>query len=234
VADSLTEGPQTFKVIISETANGTSVATSDAITINDTSQAATVGFNTSVLNGEGWQIYSIDGPSAAEFGLNRNGTYYLTLYYNNGYASPADAAAGTNHTGGNGSGDTVVTGDWISPKTSTVGDAYWIKFTGQRNLDGSGAFIAGYDSNSTQIANYHELDGQPITTMTPFDSGWLQLSSLKVIYIQSGTDSAAKLQSLTVQIATDSSGTNVVSTTNIGTFVVSTYTTPAGGGGQEP
>jgi hypothetical protein len=173
-------------------------------------------------------MYSTDATSAAEFGLNRDGTYYLTLYYTDFYADTTG-----NHPGNEPGGKTVLTGDWITSKTSTIGDSYWIKFTGQRNLDGSGAFIAGYNSNSTQIANYHELDGLPSTTMISFDSGWLQLSSLKVIYIQSGVDSAAKLENLTVQFATDSSGSNIVSTTNIGIFVVSAYQTPVNGGGGQ-
>jgi len=189
------------------------------------------GFSGAFDNGN-WFINSLggDSPSSADvaFFVRRNGTFGLMINFSVNYVNPT----GTTYTTGLGSPYYVIEGDWTSPKSSTIGDSYWVRFSGEQNLKATNAFINGYESSSGDYVN-PLLYGPVINdARTPFNSGWLSLSSNKGIYQSNGGDfygASAKLFNLKIEIASDAAGTTILSTTNVGTFNLGT-SSPGGGG----
>ena len=132
---------------------------------------------------------------------------------------------------------TVVSGDWISPKSSTVGDSYWVRFTGiyTSNL----GWFSGYNYDASITS---EASPQISTRATPktdelFDSGWIRLNVDRAISLNSGGDSmgsyafvggafAGPRSPIRLRIASDSSGANVLCDTLLGEFTVATTYVP--------
>jgi hypothetical protein len=135
----------------------------------------------------------------------------------------------------------IVRGDWISPKSSTVGDSYWVRFTGiyTSNLGWFSGY--NYDGSITAEASPQISTRATPKTDEPFDSGWIRLNVDRAISINSGGDSygsyafvggdyyANPRRPIRLRIASDSNGSNVVSDTYLGEFAVSTNAT---GGGE--
>lgn len=76
-------------------------------------------------------------------------------------------------------------GNWATPTTAGVGASYWIRFT--RTF-----FSIGFNDSST-----------PTT-------GWLQLNSSRSISVNNGGTSASASATYTIEIATDSAGSNII------------------------
>ena len=133
---------------------------------------------------------------------------------------------------------TVVSGDWISPKSSTVGDSYWVRFTGiyTSNL----GWLSGYNYDPSITAEASPQISTRATPKTdePFDSGWIQLNVDRAISLNSGGDSGGSYafvggdyyanprRPIRLRIASDSNGSNVVSDTYLGEFTVATTYVP--------
>ena len=82
-------------------------------------------------------------------------------------------------------------GNWGSPTTVGIGNNYWIRFTPT------------------------SIDKTPVnSTMNPTSTtGWLALSSNRYIEVTAGSGSGHSKVTWTIEIASNSSGTNIVSTT---------------------
>jgi hypothetical protein len=230
VADNVTDGSKTFKIIISETNNGTSVVTSSALTINDTSQAPPpVTVNPNLANLEGTWFTNTASTSAPPLAIgtiyfNRNGSYSLVIYGDQ-YVIPV----GTSYVNGPYANATVASGAWTSTASSTVGDNFWVRFRGTYNVDNPGARIDGYD-NSSGVAS--PLIRQSAAGNFNFNSGWLSLGSDRAISINSGGDASGgegRIFNMTIEISSNSSGSNIVSTTSNIAITAATY---YGGGGD--
>jgi len=130
----------------------------------------------------------------------------------------------------------ITSGDWISPKSSIVGDSYWVRFTGiyTSNL----GWLSGYNYDGSITAEASPQISTRATPKTdePFDSGWIRLNVDRAISINSGGDSFGSYafiggpyygprSPMRLQIASDSNGSNVVSDTYLGEFSVSTNST---------
>lgn len=114
---------------------------------------------------------------------------FSTIGVSNTTASPTSATAGfefrrdgTLYSYVNPGAGYTLLGDWVTPKHSTVGDGYWIRVTAT-----AGAF-----------------------TTSP-GAGWLQLSTARY-WDEQATVIGPQETTFTVEIATDSGGTNVVFT----------------------
>ncbi len=80
-----------------------------------------------------------------------------------------------------------VNGNWATPTTTGIGSSYWIRFT--RTF-----FSGGFGNSATG------------------STGWLQLTSGQGIEVyNSGTDSSVSAD-YTIEISTNSSGTNIIAT----------------------
>jgi hypothetical protein len=131
----------------------------------------------------------------------------------------------------------VVSSDWISPKSSTVGDSYWVRFTGIYTTDLGWLSGYNYDGSITAEASPQISTRVQSKTNEPFDSGWLQLNVDRAISINSGGDSmgsyafvggafAGPRSPIRLRIASDASGANVLCDTLLGEFAVSTTYVP--------
>ena len=86
----------------------------------------------------------------------------------------------------------TVTGNWATPTTVGKGSLYWVKFTRT-------AFVA--------------LTGDASATA---NTGWLQLSSTRTVFCEAGLGGGGGTADITyrIEIASDSGGSTIVSTTN--------------------
>ena len=80
----------------------------------------------------------------------------------------------------------LVDGSWATPTTAGIGSGYWVRWTR--------TFFSGGSGNSASAS-----------------SGWQQLSSARTITVSTGGTAICQAD-YTLEIATDSSGTNVVAT----------------------
>lgn len=95
-----------------------------------------------------------------------------------------------------GSSGTLASGEWITPAIANIGTNYWVRY---------------------------ELDSQSTTgSATSFSytstTGWLQLNAPRTATVSvqgANLVDASQTASYTVKIATDSSGTNIVSTSTV-------------------
>lgn len=118
-----------------------------------------------------------------------------------------------------------VSGDWVSPKSSTVGNSYYVKFTGTRSLI-RGGYINGYNwiSVSGGSAASPVITGGSTGDFGPtaFDSGWFQLNSDRGMTITNdlGTvgSTGGKLEGLRLKIATSATDSAIISNTLLGDF----------------
>jgi hypothetical protein len=83
-------------------------------------------------------------------------------------------------------------GNWASPTTTGIGSSYWIRVT--RTFFSGGLFNSATGS-----------------------TGWLQLSSAQIITVTTGGYDGSGAD-YTVQIATDSGGSNIVATASLSMF----------------
>jgi hypothetical protein len=86
----------------------------------------------------------------------------------------------------------IVTGNWGTPTTTNIGSLYWVKFT--RVI-------------TTAVIG----DANALAT-----TGWMQLSSTRTLYVEAGLSGNGGTADATyrIEIASDSAGTTIVSTTN--------------------
>lgn len=87
------------------------------------------------------------------------------------------------------SAGTTTIGNWFTPTTTGIGNSYWVRFV----------------LNSTS--------GSSTNTSWTTTTGWLQLSSQRSCFVSaftSGPSNRSRTANYTVQIATDSGGTNIV------------------------
>ena len=80
----------------------------------------------------------------------------------------------------------LASGNWGTPTTAGIGSSYWVRFTRTQN-----AFAPGVASPST---------------------GWLQLSSNQYVYVYNPASGGIATGIYTVEISTNSGGTNIVAT----------------------
>jgi hypothetical protein len=148
-----------------------------------------------------------------------------------------DWTTGTTYPVGTGPSQTI--GDWVSPKSSTVGDSYWVRFTGlvTTNL----GWLSGYNFDPSITSEASPIiypRANPVTNAS-FDSGWISLSSDRAISINSGGDPFGSYafvggefigprSPIRLRIASDASGTNVLCDTLLGEYGAST-SYPGGG-----
>jgi hypothetical protein len=83
-------------------------------------------------------------------------------------------------------------GNWATPTTTGIGSSYWIRFT--RTF-----FSGGFGNSATNT------------------TGWQQLSTARIITVTTGGIVGSQ-GDYTVQIATDSGGSNIVATASLGMF----------------
>ena len=92
----------------------------------------------------------------------------------------------------------VGTGNWATPTTTGIGSSYWIRFT--RTF-----FSGGFGNSATGT------------------TGWLQLNSGEGVQVyNSGNDSSVSAD-YTIEISTNSSGTNIIATASLITLVALLY-----------
>jgi hypothetical protein len=160
------------------------------------------------------------------------------------YSIPAsgDTKPDANNLVGQGTGALNESGLWFNSITPGIGNNYWVRFSGHAFVSGVDFF--GYDAASpTNITNRSGPSAN-----VPFNSGWLSLSAERTVQIQDpgGTPLASGTQvfgaayglynpflatwtgSATVEIATDSGGTNIVQTTKFGIYLRYRATYPTG------
>ena len=90
-------------------------------------------------------------------------------------------------------------GNWATPTTAGIGSNYYIRFT---RTFFSGAFGGN--------------------TATP-STGWLQLNSGEGIQVYNGSGNASVSAEYTIEIATDSGGSNIIATASLITLVALAY-----------
>jgi hypothetical protein len=132
----------------------------------------------------------------------------------------------------NGSGALSKSGLWFNSITPGIGNNYWVRFSGH-------AFVSGVDFfgyNAASPTNITNRSGP--SANVPFNSGWLSLSAERTVQIQDGGATigsgstvfgaayglfnpslATWTGSATMEIATDSGGTNIVQTTKFGIYL---------------
>lgn len=85
-------------------------------------------------------------------------------------------------------------GDWATPTTAGVGSSYWIRFT--RTF-----FSAGFGATATA------------------STGWLQLNAGQGVQVYNSSAQASVSADYTIEIATDSGGSNIIATASLVTLV---------------
>ena len=138
----------------------------------------------------------------------------------------------------NGSGALSKSGLWFNSITTGIGNNYWVRFSGHAFVAGTDLF--GYNASSpSNITNRSAASAN-----MAFNSGWLSLSTERTVQILSsglidadafGTAygpfnpyTATWSGSATMEIAADSSGTNIVQTSNFGLYLDYEYTYSGG------
>jgi len=237
-ADALTEpGTETFTITIY--AGMSPVLTSNSITINDTSQTPAATTTTaaprivpSTLPGFGlWLGIGSFSGCGWNFRIFKNGTYEMEMWSYDFSDTYTDWTTGTTYSVG--TGPSQKTGDWISPKSSSVGDSYWVRFTGICTTDLGWFSGYNYDPSITSEASPQIYTRSSPATNASFDSGWISLSSDRAISINSGGDSlgsyalvggqyAGPRSPIRLRIASDASGANVLCDTLLGEYGAST------------
>jgi hypothetical protein len=153
--------------------------------------------------------------------------------------SSGDTTPNTGNIVSNGSGALIKSGLWFNSITPGIGNNYWVRFSGNVFVT-SGVDLFGYDAASpTNITN----SSGP--TNTTFNSGWVSLSSERTVQIQDPTSAAGGggfgtayglynpfqatySGSATMEIATDSGGSNIVQTTKFGLYLSYRFTYSGG------
>jgi hypothetical protein len=152
--------------------------------------------------------------------------------------STGDTKPDANNLVSNGSGALSKSGLWFNSITPGIGNNYWVRFSG--NAFVSGVDFFGYDAASpTNITNRSGPSAN-----VPFNSGWISLSAERTVQIQDGGSSgsgafgaayglynpfqATYSGSATMEIATDSGGSNIVQTTKFGLYLSYRFTYSGG------
>jgi hypothetical protein len=86
-----------------------------------------------------------------------------------------------------------VDGNWATPTTTGIGSSYWIRFT--RTF-----FSGGFGNSATG------------------STGWLQLTSGQGIQVFNGGNDSLVTADYTIEISTNSSGTNIIATASLVTL----------------
>jgi hypothetical protein len=152
--------------------------------------------------------------------FNRDGTYAFIIYGEQ-YVTPP----GTSYNLGPYLNTTLVSGQWIPTSIPTIGDNYWIRFSGRYNIDAPGARIDGYNVVGGVAS---PLIQQTATGNRNFNSGWLKLDSDRAIAINSGGDAnggEGRLLDMKIEISSDVAGTTVLSTTSGVNIIAGTFYT---------
>jgi hypothetical protein len=154
------------------------------ITMNDSDVRSLAGVGGS---GTTWGMASLYGKSATTISLAALvGVYGLAYPGNTAYAEYIFNSNGTIQTGTS-DGGIQGSGNWATPTTAGIGSSYWIRFT----QTGS--------------------SGGPITDTGNARGVWIQITPVLSFGI-SVTANGAFYKQYTVQIATDSGGSNIVAT----------------------
>jgi hypothetical protein len=135
---------------------------------------------------------------------------------------------------------TIVASAWISPTSPTVGDSYWVRFTGIYTTFIGWLSGYHYDGSITSEALPQISTSVQSKTDESFDSGWLQLNVDRAISLNSGGNSggsyafvggayAGPRSPIRLRIASDSAGANVLCDTLLGEFTVATTYVPVSG-----
>lgn len=124
--------------------------------------------------------------------LSYNNSTYASTQLVDGYAGMQlnYYSDGTYNIYDENTGADELTGNWATPTTANIGTNYWVRFT---------------KTGGTTAA-----DGSATAT-----TGWLQLSSIRTISVTQfnpTTSTRATTGSYTVELSTNSSGTNIVAT----------------------
>jgi hypothetical protein len=152
--------------------------------MNDSALRALAGVGGS---GTTWGMNSLYGKSAVTISLAPLvGVYGLAYPGNTAYAEYIFNSNGTIQTGTS-DGGIQGSGNWATPTTTSIGSSYWIRFT----QTGS--------------------SGGPITDTGNARGVWIQITPVLSFGI-SVTANGAFYKQYTVQIATDSGGSNIVAT----------------------
>ena len=152
------------------------------VSMNDSNVRTLAGVSST--SGSTWSMNSLYGKSAITISLSSLSGVYGTAASGTAYAEITFYTDGSvGYAASDGSGSQP---NWASPTTSGIGSSYWIKFT--------------------QTASYS------VTTETGSSRGvWIQMSSNRTFGV-SRTLTGAGGRTYTVQIATDSGGSNIVAT----------------------
>ena len=87
-------------------------------------------------------------------------------------------------------------GNWATPTTTSIGAGYWIRFTR--------TFFSGGAGNSATAS-----------------TGWLQLNTTQGIFVSRTSGFGVTTADFTIEIATDSGGSNIVATASLITLTAS-------------
>lgn len=152
------------------------------VSMNDSNVRSLAGVSST--SGSSWSMSSLYGKSAITISLSSLSGVYGTAESGTAYAEITFYTDGSvGYAASDGSGSQP---NWASPTTTGIGSSYWIKLT--------------------QTASYST------TTETGSSRGvWLQISS-NLTFGVSRTLTGAGGRTYTVQIATDSGGSNIVAT----------------------
>jgi hypothetical protein len=200
-----------------------------SVTNTDGSNYGYITLQLDVLSNGQWQAYS-----GAQYGVPQTANW---ARFSVG-ASPTTGTPVESSTGGLGKA-----GLWASAVSSGIGANYWVRFTGYFFNAGSDTY--GYSLSSPGLLT--DRAGGP-SYNAAFNSGWLSLATDRTIQIKvantggGGGSSYASVYGqfnagagtwngvATMEIATNSSGTNIVSTSTFGLYLA--YIDASGGGGS--
>jgi hypothetical protein len=154
------------------------------LTMNDSALRTLAGVGGS---GTQWSMNSLYGKSAITISLaGLTGVYGLAYPGNTAYAELIFNSNGTVQQGTSDSG-IQSNSSWATPTTAGIGSSYWVRFT---QTASSGAGQTEY--------------GSPRST-------WVQISSTVIFGVSRTANGGGYIQ-YTVQIASDSGGSNIVAT----------------------
>ena len=166
------------------------------ITMNDAALRSLAGVGGS---GTTWGMNSLYGKSAVTISLasvTSNEPFAATPFAG-GEPSTAELNFASNGTwSATLEASASKSGNWATPTTTGVGSGYWIRFTR--------TFFSGGAGNSATAS-----------------TGWLQLNTTQGIFVSRTSGFGVTTADFTIEISTNSAGTNIVATASLITLTAS-------------
>jgi hypothetical protein len=166
------------------------------ITMNDAALRTLAGVGGS---GTTWSMNSLYGKSAVTISLSSvtsNEPFDATPFAG-GEPSTAELNFASNGTwSATLEASASKSGNWATPTTTSIGAGYWIRFTR--------TFFSGGAGNSATGS-----------------TGWLQLNTTQGIFVSRTSGFGVTTADFTIEISTNSSGTNIVATASLITLTAS-------------